>query len=66
MWGREKYWVFPQRWQVSGVALAFRAVSMSIGTGLPEDGFEWANRGGGAAGLGRDIARGRFMDGIGG
>jgi len=58
--------VFPQRRQVSGVPLAFRAASMSIGTGLPGDGFEWANRGGGAAGTGRDITRGRFMDGVGG
>ena len=40
--------------------------SMSIGMGLPGDGFEWANRGGGAAGMGRDIARGQFMDGVGG
>jgi len=58
--------VFPQCRQVSGVALAFHAASMSIGTGLPGDGFEWANRGGGAAGTGRDIARGRFMDKVGG
>jgi len=49
-----------------GSGLAFRAASMSIGTGLPGDGFEWANRGGGAAKTGRDIARGRFMDGVGG
>src|SRR6266511_546217 len=56
--------VFPQYRQVSGVALAFRAVSMSIGTGLPGDRFEWVNHGGGAAGSGRDIARGRLMDGV--
>jgi len=58
--------VFPHGRQVSGVALAFHAVSMSIRTGLPGDGFEWVNHGGGAARTGQDIARGRFMDGVGG
>jgi len=36
--------VFLQCRQVSGVALVFRAVSMSIGTGLPGDRLEWAKR----------------------
>jgi len=52
-----------QRRQVSGVALVFRAASISIGTGLPGDGLEWAKRAAGAAGLGQDIARGRFAVG---
>jgi len=36
------------------VALVFRAVSMSIGTGLPRDGLEWAKRVAGAVRTGQD------------
>jgi len=43
----------PQRRQVSGAALAFRAASMSMGMGLPGEGLEWANRTGAVAGAGR-------------
>src|SRR5438270_891650 len=53
--------VFPQRQHVSGAVLFFRAASMSIGTGLPGDGLEWAKRAGGAvrtdrSGIGRQVA----------
>jgi len=54
-----------QRRQVSGVALVFRAASMSIGTGLPGDGLEWVKRAAGTAGSGQDIARGQFAVGAG-
>jgi len=57
--------VFLQCRQVSGVALVFRAASMSIGTGLPGDGLEWAKRAAGAARMGQDIARGQFAVGVG-
>jgi len=57
--------VFPQRQQVSGVALVFCAASMSIGTGLPGDRLEWAKHVAGTAGTGWDIARGRFVAGVG-
>jgi len=57
--------VFPQRRQVLGVVLVFRAASMSIGTGLPEDRLEWMKRAAGVAGSGWDIARGRFAPGVG-
>src|SRR6266571_3328085 len=53
--------VFPQRRHVSGAVLFFHAASMSIGTGLPGDGLEWAKRAGGAvgtdqSGIGRRVA----------
>jgi len=57
--------VFPQCRQVSGVALVFRATSMSIGTGLRGDGLEWAKHAAGAVGMGRDIAKGRLAVGVG-
>jgi len=38
--------------------------SMSIGTGLPGDRLEWAKRVAGTAGMGWNIARGRFAAGI--
>jgi len=56
--------VFPQRRQVSGVVLVFCAASMSIGTGLPGDGLEWAKRATGVVGLGWDTAKGRFAPGV--